>query len=85
LTLIGRLTLSLGVDLDALARRTKALLRRRGILDATALLRLALAHGPGGLSLRAALSLRQTAALACLTGVATLTDADSQDFLEASP
>jgi hypothetical protein len=52
LTLIGRLTVSLGVDLGALARWTKALLRRRGILDATALLRLALAHGPGGMSLR---------------------------------
>jgi len=52
------------LDLDALAKETRALLRRRGVPDATALLRLALARGPGGMSLR------QTAAWAHLSGVA---------------
>ena len=78
LTLIGRLTLQLGVDLAALAKRTKALLRRRGVPDAIALLRLALAHGPGGLSLR------QTVAWAFMTGVANLTDASLSDRLHQS-
>jgi hypothetical protein len=78
LTLIGRLTLLLGVDLDALAKQTKALLRRRGVPDATALLRLALARGPGGLSLR------QTAAWAFMNGVANLTDASLNDRLHQS-
>jgi hypothetical protein len=57
------------LDLDALAKETRALVRRRGVPDATALLHLALAHGPGGSSLR------QTAAWAHLSGVADLTDA----------
>ncbi len=78
LALIGRLSVLLGVDLDALALQTKALLRRRGVPDAAALLRLALVHGPGGLSLR------QTAAWACLTGVANLTDASLNDRLHQS-
>jgi hypothetical protein len=48
--LVGRM---LGdADIDKLAATTKALRRRRGVPDARALLRLALARGPGGLSLR---------------------------------
>jgi len=77
-TLIARLTLLLGVDLDALPRQTKALLQRRGVPDATALLRLALVRGPGGLSLR------QTAAWAFMTGVANLTDASLNNRLHQS-
>lgn len=76
--LIGRLSKDIGLDLDELARTTKALLRRRGVPSARALLRLALARGPGGLSLR------QTAAWAQLTGVADLTDASLNDRLHQS-
>jgi hypothetical protein len=64
-----------GEELDEIARRTKAILRKRNIKDARSLLRLALAHGPGGLSLR------QTAAWAHLTGVAELTDPSLSDRL----
>jgi Transposase DDE domain len=67
-----------GLDLDALAKETRALVRRRGVPDAKALLRLALARGPGGMSLR------QTAAWAQLTGVADLTDASLNDRLHQS-
>ncbi|AYG69664.1 hypothetical protein CCGE531_26355 (plasmid) [Rhizobium sp. CCGE531] len=42
------------IDLGASARITKALVRRRGVGDAETLLRLALAYGPGGMSLRSA-------------------------------
>jgi len=66
------------IDLDALAAETKALVRRRGVPDAEALLRLALARGPGGLSLR------DTAAWAHLAGVAELTDASLNDRLHNS-
>jgi hypothetical protein len=66
------------LDLDALALETRALVRRRGVPDAKALLRLALARGPGGMSLR------QTAAWAQLTGVADLTDASLNDRLHQS-
>jgi len=66
------------LDLDALAKETRALLRRRGVPDAKALLRLALARGPGGMSLR------QTAAWAHLSGVADLTDASLSDRLHQS-
>ncbi len=76
--LIGRLSKDIGLDLDELAKTTKALLRRRGVPGAKALLRLALARGPGGLSLR------QTAAWAQLTGVADLTDASLNDRLHQS-
>ena len=57
-----------GLDLDQSARRSGALRRRRNVQDAETLLRLALAHGPGGLSLRSA------AAWAGLTGIAQLSD-----------
>jgi len=66
------------LDLGALAAETKALLRRRGVPDARALLRLALARGPGGLSLR------ETAAWAHVAGVAELTDASLNDRLHNS-
>lgn len=56
------------LDLEASARASGALLRRRAVADAATLLRLALAHGPGGLSLRSA------AAWAGLAGVASLSD-----------
>jgi hypothetical protein len=64
-----------GADLDEIARRTKALTRKRSIKDARTLLRLALARGPGQLSLR------QTAAWAHLTGLAELTDPSLNDRL----
>lgn len=70
--------LSNGLDLEALALEKRALVRRRGVPDAKALLRLALARGPGGMSLR------QTAAWAQLLGVADLTDASLNDRLHQS-
>jgi hypothetical protein len=57
-----------GLDLDLSARNSGVIRRRRNVEDAETLLRLALAHGPGGLSLRSA------AAWAGLTGVAHLSD-----------
>ena len=45
---------STAIDLEATARTSGALVRRRKIRSAEALLRLALAYGPGGLSQRAA-------------------------------
>jgi hypothetical protein len=66
------------LDLDQLAFSTRALRRRRGVPDARALLRLALARGPGGLSLR------ETAAWAHLAQVADLTDASLNDRLHQS-
>lgn len=56
------------LDLDDLARQTKAIARRREIRNGASLLRLALARGPGGLSLS------QTAAWAELIGLAGLSD-----------
>jgi len=56
------------LDLDETARSSGALVRRRAIGDAAALLRLALGYGPGGLSLRG------TAAWATLSGLASLSD-----------
>jgi hypothetical protein len=41
-----------GLDLDRLALETKAIRRKRKIGDGASLLRLALARGPGGFSLR---------------------------------
>jgi DDE family transposase len=48
--LLGRLPA--GLDLDRLALETKAIQRKRKIGDGASLLRLALARGPGGFSLR---------------------------------
>src|ERR1700728_223725 len=66
------------LELDKLAFSTRALRRRRGVRDALGLLRLALARGPGGLSLRDA------AAWAHLAQVAKLTDASLNDRLHQS-
>lgn len=54
------------LDLNALAFETKAIERRREIGDGVSLLRLALARGPGGLSLS------QTAAWAAMIGLTEL-------------
>src|ERR671912_746221 len=59
---------SAAIDLQATARTSEALVRRREIRSAEALLRLALAYGPGGLSLRTA------AAWAGVSGLADLSD-----------
>ena len=63
---LGRLPAGLG--LDDLARATKAIQRKREVVDGAALLRIALARGPGGLSLR------QTAAWASMQGIAELSN-----------
>ena len=65
-------------NIDEAARSSGALVRRRGVPSARALLHLALARGPGGLSLR------QTAAWARLGGIADLTDASLNDRLHQS-
>jgi len=57
-----------GVDLDVLARETKAIQRSRALRCGADLLRLALAWGPGGMSLQ------QAAAWAGALGFAQLTD-----------
>ena len=57
-----------GTDLDALARQTKAIERSRAVRCGADLLRLALAWGPGGMSLQ------QTAAWAGAVGFAQCTD-----------
>jgi hypothetical protein len=57
-----------GLDLDHLALETKAIRRKRKIGDGASLLRLALARGPGGFSLR------QTAGWASLLGIAELSN-----------
>ena len=64
--LLGRLPHDL--DLDALAWQTKAIERKRKIDTGTNLLRLALARGPGGLSLSA------TAAWATMLGFPAMSD-----------
>jgi len=57
-----------GLDLEGLARETKAFLRLRGVRSGTDLLRLALAWGPGGHSLQ------RVAAWAGERGIADLSD-----------
>jgi hypothetical protein len=64
--ILGRLPTDL--NLDALALRTKAIERPRKIAAGTSLLRLALARGPGGLSLSG------TAAWASMIGLAEMSD-----------
>lgn len=68
------------LDLDALARSTKAVQRQRGngIADGTALFRLCLAHGPGGLSLQ------ESAVWARLEGVAEVTSQSLNERLHGS-
>lgn len=56
------------LDLDSLARQTKAIERKRVVETGANLLRLALARGPGGLSLS------QTAAWATMLGFAVMSD-----------
>ena len=56
------------LDLDGLAVESKAIRRRREVVDGAGLLRIALARGPGGLSLR------QTAAWASMLGIAELSN-----------
>lgn len=65
-TLLSRLPA--GLDLDRLAEEHGALKRRRQLVDGAALLRLTLAHGPLGLSLR------ETAAWAGLIGLARISN-----------
>src|ERR1700693_5426467 len=57
-----------GLDLDRLAFETKGIQRRREVVDGASLLRIALARGPGGLSLR------QTSAWASMLGIAELSN-----------
>jgi len=64
--LLGRLPADL--DLDALAWQTKAIERCRKLDSGTSLLRLALARGPGGLSLS------ETAAWATMLGLPAMSD-----------
>lgn len=70
----------LPADLDALARSTKAIQRVRGdgIADGATLLRLCLAHGPGGMSLQ------ETAAWAYAAGLAELTAQSLNERLHRS-
>src|ERR671917_457246 len=60
------------IDLDATARASGALVRRRGIRSAATLLRLALAYGPGGLSLRSAATWAGVHGLADLSDTAVM-------------
>ena len=57
-----------GLDLDQLARQTKAIQRKRALTSGPHLLRLALARGPGGLSLS------EAAAWATMLGLARMSD-----------
>src|SRR3954464_16045553 len=69
-SVVGHLAARL--DLEASARRQRALLRRRGVPSAAALLHLALLYGPGGLSLRGGAGFATTAGIADLGDVALL-------------
>jgi Transposase DDE domain len=61
-----------GLDLEATARASGALRRRRGVRDAPSLLRLALGYGACGLSLRSAAAWAEIEAVASLSDVALL-------------
>ncbi|MND49424.1 Transposase DDE domain protein [compost metagenome] len=65
-------SLPINLDLETTARVSGALVCRRGIMDASSLLRLALAYGPGGLSLRGAATWAELAGLASISDVAIL-------------
>jgi hypothetical protein len=69
-TLFAKLPAAL--DLDATARTSGALRRRRGVRDAPSLLRLALGYGACGLSLRRAAAWADLGAVASLSDVALL-------------
>ncbi|NKJ38363.1 hypothetical protein FHT28_005114 [Rhizobium sp. SG570] len=60
------------IDLGTTARTSKALVRRRGVGDAATLLRLALAYGPGGMSLRSAAAWAGPNDVAAISDVALL-------------
>lgn len=76
LDLLSRLPPDL--DLNQLARETFAIQRLRGITDATDLLRLGLARGPGGKSLK------QTVAWAYISGIAEISAPSLSDRLHQS-
>jgi len=59
-----------GLDLDAVAPESTVIQRKRELSDGESLLRLALAHGPGGLPLR------QAAARASMPGITELSNPD---------
>ena len=61
-----------GVDLEATAAEQGALVRRRGVADATRLLRLALVYGGTALSLRSVAAWAKAAAVADLSDVALM-------------
>jgi hypothetical protein len=61
-----------GAVLEKSAREHKALRRRRGVRDASTLLRLSLMYGPGGQSLRSTATLASAGGLADLSDVALL-------------
>lgn len=61
-----------GLDLEASARASGALVRRRAVKDAASLLRLAFGYGVCGLSLRAASAWAQVSGIADLSDVALL-------------
>ena len=69
-SLVGHLSSLL--DLEASARRHRALLRKRGVRSAADLLHLALLYGPGGLSLRGVASFATEAGIAELCDVSLL-------------
>jgi hypothetical protein len=76
--------LPVGLDLDRLAIEHKAIQRSRKIKDGTALLRLALARGPGGMSLRDAAGWAGLSGLGSLSNPAVKYRLDhSVDFLMA--
>ena len=80
--LLARLPADL--DLDRLAIETKAIQRGRKIKTGTGLLRLALAHGPGGMSLRDAAGWAGVLGLAPLSNPAGKYRLDNAvDFLKA--
>lgn len=66
------------LDLNQLARDTLAIQRLRGISDAADMLRLGLARGPGGKTLK------QTAAWASMSGIAELSTPSLSDRLHQS-
>ena len=65
-------TVRSAIDLDATARRSGALIRRRGVRRAETLLRLALAYGPGGLSLQSAAAWAEGAGVAAVSDTALM-------------
>src|ERR1700733_12217875 len=67
--------LTVDIDLAATAREAKAFIRPRGVRDAASLLRLAMAYGVSGYSLRA------TVAWASEAGIADISDGSLLDRL----